>query len=76
MAEIVASWFISPVLGSLVSLLLTLSIRRFIFNTHDPIGQARKWAPVYAFLVGWIVSLIVVVKGLKHVDITLSNLEG
>jgi len=31
---------------------------------------------VYAFLVGWIVSLIVVVKGLKHVDITLGNLEG
>ncbi len=76
MAEIVASWFISPVLGGLVSLLLTLSIRRFIFNTRDPVGQARKWAPVYAFLVGWIVSLIVVVKGLKHVDITLGNVEG
>ena len=59
-----------------LSLFLTLSIRRFIFNTRDPVGEARKWAPVYAFLVGWIVSLIVVVKGLKHVDITLGNLEG
>jgi phosphate/sulfate permease len=71
LGEIVASWFVSPVLGGLVSLLLTLSIRKLILNRADPIGQARKWGPMYAFLVGWIVSLITISKGLKHVDLDL-----
>ncbi|SBT04988.1 putative phosphate permease HI_1604 [Candidatus Accumulibacter aalborgensis] len=76
MGEIVASWFVSPVLGGSVSLLLTMSIRRLIFNTGDPVGQARKWGPLYAFLVGWIVSLIAISQGLKHVDINLGKLDG
>ncbi|WP_300451483.1 anion permease [Accumulibacter sp.] len=76
MGEIVASWFISPVLGGIVALSLTLSIRRFIFNTRDPVGQARKWGPVYAFLVGWVVSLIVIARGLQHININFGILEG
>jgi PiT family inorganic phosphate transporter len=76
LGEIVASWFVSPVLGGLVSLVLTLSIRRLILNRADPIGQARKWGPMYAFLVGWIVSLITVSKGLKHVDLDLGVVDG
>ena len=76
LGEIVASWFVSPVLGGLVSLVLTLSIRRLILNRADPIGQARKWGPMYAFLVGWIVSLVTITKGLKHVNIHLSDIEG
>ena len=53
-----------------------MSIRRLIFNTGDPVGQARKWGPLYAFLVGWIVSLIAISQGLKHVDINLGKLDG
>ncbi|MEF8703337.1 MAG: inorganic phosphate transporter [Candidatus Accumulibacter sp. UW26] len=76
MGEIVASWFISPVLGGIVALALTLSIRKLILNTDNPIAQARKWGPMYAFLVGWIVSLVTITKGLKHVNIHLSDMEG
>jgi PiT family inorganic phosphate transporter len=76
MTEIVASWFISPVLGGVVALVLTLSIRKLILNTENPIAQARKWGPMYAFLVGWIVSLVTITKGLKHVNIHLSDMEG
>lgn len=76
MGEIVASWFISPVLGGVIALVLTLSIRKLILNTDDPISQARKWGPMYAFLVGWVVSLVTITKGLKHVKIHLSDVEG
>jgi PiT family inorganic phosphate transporter len=41
MGEIVASWFLSPILGGAVALLLTMSIRKLIFNTVDPIAKAR-----------------------------------
>lgn len=76
LGEIVASWFVSPVLGGIIALILTLSIRKLILNTEDPISQARKWGPAYAFLVGWIVSLVTITKGLKHVKIHLNDVEG
>ena len=76
MGEIVASWFVSPVLGGFFALLLTLSIRKLILNTEDPISQARKWGPMYAFLVGWLVSLVTITKGLKHIKIHLGATEG
>lgn len=76
MTEIVASWFISPVLGGIGGLILMLSIRKLILNTDNPVAQARKWGPFYAFLVGWIVSLVTITKGLKHVNIHLSDFEG
>ncbi|MCF1183332.1 inorganic phosphate transporter [Marichromatium gracile] len=70
--QIVASWVISPVLGGAVALLLMLSIRTLILNTEDPFRQAKRWGPVYVFLVGWIVSLVTLFKGLKHLDFHLS----
>lgn len=76
LGEIVASWFVSPVLGGFFALLLTLSIRKLILNTEDPIGQARKWGPFYAFLVGWLVSLVTITKGLKHINIHLAPSTG
>lgn len=75
MAEIVVSWLISPVLGGIVALTLTLSIRKLIFNTENPIRQARRWGPMYAFLVGWIVALVTITAGLKYVNINLSGVE-
>ncbi len=76
MGEIVASWFVSPVLGGIGALLLMLSIRKLILNAEDPIAQTKKWGPMYAFLVGWMVSLVTLTKGLKHVDIHLTTLQG
>ncbi len=74
--KIVASWFVSPVLGGTLALLLMLSIRKLILDADDPIAQTRKWGPAYAFLVGWLISLVTLVKGLKHVDIHLSTVMG
>ncbi|HXK55726.1 MAG: inorganic phosphate transporter [Gammaproteobacteria bacterium] len=76
LGEIVASWFVSPVLGGIIGLLLMLSIQRLILNADDPIAQAKKWGPAYAFLVGWIVALVTLTKGLKHVGLHLTTLEG
>lgn len=76
MSEIVVSWLVSPLCGGIVAWLLTLSIRKLIFNTERPIAQARKWGPAYAFLVGWVVSLITIHSGLQYVDIHLGSTQG
>ncbi|MET0047396.1 MAG: inorganic phosphate transporter [Sedimenticola sp.] len=74
--SIVASWIVSPVIGGVIALLLMISIRKLILNTDNPFDKAKVWAPVYVFLVGWIVSLVTLFKGLKHLKLEFSPLES
>ena len=67
--QIVASWIVSPMLGGVIALLLMLSIRKLILNTDDPFHKAKAWGPVYVFLVGFIVALVTMFKGLKHLKL-------
>ena len=70
---IVASWLVSPMIGGTIALLLMLSIRKLILNTDNPFAQAKKWAPMYVFLVGFIVTLVTAFKGLKHLHLELTG---
>ena len=70
--QIAASWVVSPALGGLLAFLLMMSIRRLILSTEVPFDNAKRWGPAYVFLVGFIISLITLFKGLKHLDIDLS----
>jgi len=71
-SQIVASWVVSPALGGLIAFLLMMSIRRFILNTDKPLESARRWGPGYVFLGGFVISLVTLFKGLKHLNIDLS----
>jgi PiT family inorganic phosphate transporter len=53
-----------------------LSVRKLILNTDHPFAQAKKWGPVYVFLVGFIVALVTLFKGLKHLKLELTMLES
>ena len=75
-SSIVASWLVSPVLGGVIALLLMMSIRKLILNTDNPFEKAKKWGPLYVFLVGWIVSLVTFFKGLKHLKLDFSITES
>jgi len=70
--QIVASWVVSPALGGLVAFLLMMSIRKLILNTDTPFQNAKRWGPAYVFLVGFVISLVTLFKGLKHLNIDLS----
>ncbi len=70
--QIAASWVVSPALGGLLAFLLMMSIRRLILSTEVPFDSAKRWGPAYVFLVGFIISLVTLFKGLKHLNIDLS----
>ena len=74
--QIVASWLVSPMLGGIIGLLLMKSIQKLIFEADDPFKKAKTWGPFYVFLVGWIVSLVTMFKGLKHLKLELSTTES
>jgi PiT family inorganic phosphate transporter len=70
--QIAASWVVSPMLGGLIAFLLMMSIRKLILNTDNPFESARRWGPAYVFLVGFIISLVTLFKGLKHLKLDLT----
>ncbi len=74
--SVVASWVVSPVVGGTVAFLLVMSTRKLIFNTNDPLKSAKRYAPVYVFLVGFIISLVTIFKGLTHLKIDLSVFQS
>lgn len=74
--EIVASWVVSPLMAGIFSFLLYMSVRRFIFGSDDPFQSAKRYVPIYIFMVGYIVSMVTLVKGLKHVGIDVSFQEA
>ncbi|MFT5082710.1 MAG: PiT family inorganic phosphate transporter [Lentisphaeria bacterium] len=72
--NIVASWVVSPVLAGTMSFLLFMSVQKFIFNTAQPMANARRYIPVYMFAVGFLIAMVTLLKGLKHVfkDLSIS----
>lgn len=65
--NIVASWFVSPVLGGLLGYSTFVMVRRRVLHRSDPIHETRAVAP---YLIAVVVSLIVlsfIYKALRNV---------
>jgi inorganic phosphate transporter, PiT family len=74
--SVVLSWIVSPLIGGTISFLLVMSTRILIFNTDNPLKNAKRYAPVYIFLVGFIISLVTIFKGLEHLHINLTSTQS
>jgi len=64
---IVMSWVVSPVLAGTISFGLFRSVQWLILNKQDPFAEAKRFVPIYMFLVGFLISMVTILKGLKHV---------
>ena len=69
--KIVASWVVSPVMAGTISYWLFMSVQRLILDTKDPFANAKKYVPIYMFAVGFMIAMVTLLKGLKHVGIEL-----
>jgi PiT family inorganic phosphate transporter len=72
---IVMSWVVSPVTAGIIAYALFMSVQKLIMNTDDPFRNAKRYVPMYIFLVGFIVSLVTMFKGLKHVGLEMSSIQ-
>lgn len=73
---IVLSWVVSPALSGIIAYWLFVSVQRFILDTANPLESAKRFVPVYIFIVGFIIALVTLFKGLKHVGLHLSTTEN
>ncbi len=74
--EIAASWIISPLLSGFIAFFIFMSVQKLILGTRDPLANAKKYVPVYIFAVGFILALVTLLKGLKHVGLDLSPTQS
>jgi len=66
---IVMSWIVSPALAGIVSYWLFRSVQKFILNTDNPFENAKRYVPYYIFLTAFMIALVTMFKGLKHVGL-------
>jgi len=76
MSQIVASWFISPVIGGLLSYLVFIYIRKAILRQEKPTQAAIRHIPVIVFMMTFVVLLATIYKGLTHVIGHIKFLAG
>jgi PiT family inorganic phosphate transporter len=71
--SIVMSWIISPIIAGAIAFAVFKSIQKLVINTSEPLKNAIKYGPVYLFMVGFIIALVTIKKGLKHVGIDVNG---
>ena len=77
-STIVASWVVSPVIAGTISFAIFRSVQHLILIQDDPFAKAKQYAPMYMFAVGFLMAMVTILKGLKHVfkDIGISMTFG
>lgn len=70
-SSIVASWVVSPVMSGTLAFMIFMSVQKLILDTDNPFKNAKRYVPVYMFLVGFMMSMVTLVKGLKHIGLPL-----
>lgn len=68
---IVMSWVVSPLLAGTLAFIIFRTIQKLILNAENPVQSAIKYGPYYLFLVGFVIALVTIKKGLKHVGLDI-----
>jgi PiT family inorganic phosphate transporter len=77
--SIVGSWVVTPFIAGAIAFLIVMSVQKLILNRSNPFAMAKRYVPFYMFLTGFVMALVTIMKGLKHIfqdhDINLSMTE-
>ncbi|MBS0623345.1 MAG: inorganic phosphate transporter [Verrucomicrobia bacterium] len=72
MASIALSWVVSPLFGGLGAYMIFSFIRRKILGQHRPIQAAIRYTPWIAFMIFFVLMLIIFFDGLPGLDFQLA----
>lgn len=75
-AGIVGSWVVTPAISGFIAYLIFMSAQKLIFDTDNPFKNAQRYVPFYMALAGFVMSLVTIKKGLKHVGLEIGTLDG
>lgn len=69
---IVASWVVSPLTAGVIAFLVYNSVIALILSKENPLERAHRYVPFYIFLAAFTITLVTILKGLKHVGLEIS----
>jgi PiT family inorganic phosphate transporter len=70
---ILVSWVASPLIAGVIAYITFTSIKWLILIRRDPLVRARRYAPMYIFISVFLIVLVTLFKGLKHVGLELDT---
>jgi inorganic phosphate transporter, PiT family len=70
------SWVVTPLIAGVIAYFLFRSVQALIFNSADPVANARRYVPYYIFLVSMVIVLVTLLKGLSHIGLHLKLWQG
>jgi PiT family inorganic phosphate transporter len=70
--EIVVSWVTSPLLGGILAFALFKIIQSHIINDKHPLRQTYRFIPFIVFVMIFVLTLVLVWKGLKNLGLDLN----
>lgn len=73
---IAMSWVLSPMLAGVISFAIFNSMQRLIIDTVAPMQNARRYGPLYIFVVSFVIVMLTLTKGLQHIGLRLSALAA
>lgn len=73
---IVGSWVVTPAISGFIAYLIFQSAQKLIFDTEDPLTNAKRYVPFYMAGAGFVMSLVTIKKGLSHVGFDISTMLG
>lgn len=73
---IAMSWVASPLCAGIIAYLLFMSVQKLVLESSKPFEQARRYVPFYMFLAGFLITLVTLFKGLKHVGLELTAVQS
>ena len=69
---IAMSWVISPLIAGCIAYIVYISVQILILRQKDPLMHAKRYVPIYIFLAAFTITLMTIMKGLKHVGLDIS----
>ncbi|MBZ4038847.1 inorganic phosphate transporter [Novilysobacter selenitireducens] len=71
--QIVMSWVVSPLVSGVIAFIIFRTVQVLILDRTDPIERARRYVPVYMLVAAFMVVMMTLTKGLKHVGLDLTT---
>ncbi|MEA3588924.1 inorganic phosphate transporter [Pseudidiomarina sp. 1APP75-27a] len=73
---IVGSWVVTPMIAGLLAYFIFISAQKLIFDSESPLDMAKRYVPFYMGLTGFVIALVTITKGLKHVGLDFTLMES
>ncbi len=74
--DIVLSWIVTPLIAGILAFLIFQTVHHLILKQKNPVELAKRYVPIYMFITAFILTLVTIKKGLKHVGMDLTDVEA